>query len=42
MMDIFKNFVEKSIPCLGEPTASTAEVAVNCGIPTLQNSLVSL
>lgn len=34
---LLKNFVEKKIPCLGiEPTASTAKVAKELGIPVLQ------
>ncbi len=34
---LLKNFVEKKIPCLGiEPTASTAQVAIELGIPVLQ------
>lgn len=34
---LLKNFVSKSIPCLGiEPTVSTAEAAEKVGVPTLQ------
>lgn len=34
---LLKNFVEKKIPCLGiEPTAGTARVAEDLGIPVLQ------
>ena len=34
---LLKNFVSAGIPCLGiEPTASTAEVAENLGIPVLR------
>ena len=34
---LLRNFVEKKIPCLGiEPTASTAKVAQELGIPVLQ------
>lgn len=34
---LLKNFVEKKIPCLGiEPTASTAQVARELGIPVIQ------
>jgi 2-polyprenyl-3-methyl-5-hydroxy-6-metoxy-1,4-benzoquinol methylase len=34
---LLKNFVDAGVPCLGiEPTASTADVAVAAGVPTLQ------
>jgi SAM-dependent methyltransferase len=35
---LLKNFVDAKIPCLGiEPTASTADAAINLGIPVLQD-----
>ena len=35
---LLKNFVAANIPCLGiEPTASTAEVAIESGVPVLQD-----
>ena len=35
---LLKNFVQAEIPCIGiEPTASTAKVAIQIGVPTIQS-----
>ncbi len=40
---LLKNFVEKGIPCLGiEPTKSTADAAVEQGVPTLNKFFSAL